>query len=272
MCGLDRHIREFYSVFSDETPSGNFHRVISLNSEPQVTWEEIVDKVPKLCKGWYELAHLSPADRLEFLCDYWLIRLPYHPDLKDFLVSFFNELDDIGVFVIQKKFEDPFTAELVYSRRGGNGFFRGSIGASEEDLAFLQKKFPNHFFPKEYFSFLQIHNGFSKTTDCTGIIPSHKIFETYLNFQEMIDALPPVETTRGELVDSKSLIPFYESFGMPFFQCFYGEWYPGEEMGNVYYSGLTNAISDIKDNLTGTENMAFATFTDWLMFYLEKVQ
>lgn len=269
---MDRHIREFYSVFSDETPSGNFHKVISLNHEPQLTWDEIVGKVPKLCKGWYELAHLSPADRLEFVCDYWLIRMPYHPKIKDFFVAFFNELDDIGVFVLQKKFDDPFTAELVYSRKGGNGFFRGSIGASEEQLDTLQKEIPDFFLPKDYLSFLQIHNGFSKTTDCTGIIPCEGVKETYLNFQEMINALQPVETTRGELVEPKSLIPFYESFGMPFFQCFYGEWYPGEEMGNVYYSGMTNTISDIKDNLTGTENMAFATFADWLMFYLENVQ
>lgn len=269
---MDRHIREFYSAFSDETPSGNFHKVISLNNEPQLSWEDLVKKVPNLCRGWFELAHLSSEDRIEFLCDYWLIRLPYHPKLKEFVVSFFKGLDDIGVFILQKKFDDPFYAELVYSCKDGNGFFRGMMGASEEQLLKLQKEIPNYFFPKDFLSFLQMHNGFSKATDCTGIIPSYEIKEVYLNFQEMVNSLETVETTRGDLVEPKALIPFYESFGMPFFQCFYGEWYPGEEMGNVYYSGLTNTISDIKDNLTGSENMGFTTFSDWLMFYLESVQ
>lgn len=269
---MDRHINEFYSVFSDETPSGHFHKVIALNDEPQITWQEIAQKIPALCKGWFELSRLSPADRLEFLCDYWLLRMPYHPELKDFLITFFNELDDIGVFVYQKKFDDPYRAELVYSCKGGNGFFRGTIGATEEQVMRMQKEFSSYFLPKDYLSFLQIHNGFSKTTDCTGVIPCSEIKETYLNFQEMINALHPIETTSGDLVEAKSLIPFYESFGMPFFQCFYGEWYPGEEMGNVYYSGVTNTISDVKGHLMGPENMSFPTFTDWLMFYLEKVQ
>jgi SMI1 / KNR4 family (SUKH-1) len=266
---LDRHIREYYSVFSDETPSGNFHQVIFLNDEPQLTWEQVAQTVPNICKGWFELSRLSPNDRLEFLRDYWMMRLPYHPNLKEFLDNFFNGLDDIGVFVVQKKIEDPFTAELVYSCKKGNGFFRGSIGATEVQINRTQKEFLSYFFPKDYLSFLQIHNGFSKTTDCTGIIPCQEVKETYLNFQEMIESLEPVETTEGNPVEPKALIPFYESFGMPFFQCFYGEWYPGEEMGNVYYSGLTNTISDTKENI---ENMAFSSFTDWLMFYLEIVQ
>jgi hypothetical protein len=69
----------------------------------------------------------------------------------------------------------------------------------------------------------------------------------------------------------KSLIPFYESFGQPFFQCFWGDWYPDQEMGNVYYSNATKKIlvSNKKDDCL--ETMAFETFTDWLVFYLEKL-
>lgn len=269
---MDRHIREYYSLFSDDTPSGNFYTIISLNDEPQISWEEVAKKVPRICKGWYELSRLSTADRLEFLCDYWMMRLPYHPKLKDFLITFFNDLDDIGVFIFQKKFDDPFKAELVYSCKGSKGFFRGSIGATEEQLMDLQKAFPQYIFPKDYTSFLQIHNGFSKTTDCTGVLPCEGLKETYLNFQEMLAEQQTISSTNGDAVEPKAIIPFYESFGMPFFQCFYGEWYPEQEMGNVYYSGVTNTISDVKDNISGSESMAFATFADWLIFYLEKVE
>ena len=59
---------------------------------------------------------------------------------------------------------------------------------------------------------------------------------------------------------------------MPFFQCFWLEWYPEDEMGNVYYSGVANTISDLAAKATSAENMAFPTFTDWLMFYLETIE
>jgi hypothetical protein len=80
-----------------------------------------------------------------------------------------------------------------------------------------------------------------------------------------------IKTSDGIEVDPKTLIPFYESFGMPFFQCFWTEWYPEEEMGNVYYSGVSKKILVAEDERPSEENMAFPTFLDWLMFYLERV-
>ncbi len=269
---MDRHIKEFYSPFSDETPSGNFHSVIALHDEPHFSWEEIAAKAPRMCKGWYELTKLSPRDRLEFLCDYWLTKLPYHPDFKDFLIKFFGSLDNIGVFLVQKQFDDPYTAELVYSCLGGTGFYRGVSGASEEEITKLQQAFPNYTFPQEYLKFLQIHNGFSKATDSTGLLPCQSLKETYLNFQERLSLQETVMTQSGKPVEPKALIPFYESFGMPYYQCFYGEWYPEQEMGNVYYSVESGAVSDMKGTDKSSERMAFPTFLDWLMFYMEPVE
>ena len=80
-----------------------------------------------------------------------------------------------------------------------------------------------------------------------------------------------VTNTKGELINPHSLIPFYESFGMPFYQCFYKDWYPETEMGNIYYSGNTNTISDVKNKDPSSEAMAFSTFSDWLIFYLETI-
>ena len=125
--------------------------------------------------------------------------------------------------------------------------------------------------PLDYLAFLQIHNGFSKVTD-SGITPSNLMKKKYNDFQNTLSLAEPVTTVKGDPVDALKLIPFYESFGMPFYQCFWGEWYPEEEMGNVYFSGQTNKISDTTGLDPSVDTMAFPTFADWLMFYLEIIE
>lgn len=273
---MDQHIKEFYCQYSDEKPRGNFHKVLSLNETPDYNWESVKKKVPGICKGWYELAHLSPKDRIEFYRDFWLMKLPYQPNTQKAVDNFFESLDDILIYITQKKFDDPHEAHLVYSLKDNSGFYSGSIPITEEELANLQGQFPSYIFPNDYKAFLQIHNGFCKTTDSTGIISSHLVRDSYLHLQKQISDAKNKEglrTTSGQAVsDPRALIPFYESFGMPFYQCFWGDWYPHEEMGNVYYSGEYNTISDISNPEKGPETLAFPTFTDWLMFYLEKVE
>jgi len=268
---MDSHVKEYYRAYSDETPQGHFHKVIALHDAPDIDWKEISKKVPNLNKGWYELAHLPVQDRIDFSRDYWLSKLPYHPNIQEFLNKFFESFDDIGVFIIQPKFEDPFEVHLVYSLKDDSGFFHGYPPATESEILSLQKEFPDFILPADYTAFLQIHNGFSKSTD-TGIIPAWKLLESFKNFQSLFERGEPLFTTKGDPVNPQALIPFYESFGMPFFQCFWEEWYPDQEMGNVYYSGLTNTISDYKSGDAPTESMAFPTFLDWLMFYLEKIE
>lgn len=268
---MDYHIKEYYCPSSDESPRGNFHKVIALHEAPDIDWESLTAKIPSLCRGWYELAHLSVKDRIEFTRDFWLSKLPYHLKFPDFLMNFFDSLDDIGVFITQQKFDDPLDAHLVYSLKGNSGFYSGSPPISEEGVAQLQREFSEYIFPDDYLAFLKIHDGFSKTTDCTGIIKSSNMYKTYEKFQEML-AQESLTTSQGAAVNPKTLIPFYESFGMPFFQCFWAEWYPENEMGNVYYSGTTKTISDVKTGDPSSESMAFPVFSDWLMFYLEQIK
>ena len=265
---MDHHIKEYYCQFNDNSPRGNFHKVISLN-DPHISWEIAIQHVPKLCKGWYELTRLSVQDRIDFTRDFWLSKLSYHANLDEFLTRFFASLDDIVVYLIQKKFDDPFEAHLVYSIKGDNGFFRGLLPALDHEIATMEKSFSGFTLPRDYLSFLQIHNGFCKTTDCTGLYPSHRMKENYLSFQELLEHEDALRTTQGKIVDPKKLIPFYESFGMPFYQCFWAEWYPEQEMGNVYYSGMARTISAVDDKQLDNESMAFKTFLDWLMFYME---
>lgn len=265
---MDHHVNDFYQASSEETRRGNFHEVIVLNEAPALTWEKAHQKAATLPKGWFELSHLKPEDRIEFTKDFWSAKLAFQPKLTDFLSKFFASLDDIGIFLVQKKFDDPFEPHLIYSIKSNGGFFKGLVPATEQSIVKLKNSFPNIIFPEDYIGFLQIHDGFSKTSD-TGIIPSGNLAKQYACFQQMIKGQDPLTTGNKEQVDPKSLIPFYQSFGMPFLQCFWGEWYPENEMGNVYYSGLTKTISTVKCRDPGMENMAFPSFADWLMFYME---
>jgi SMI1 / KNR4 family (SUKH-1) len=268
---MDHHLKDFYRQFSDEAPRGNFHSVIALHLSPDIPWNTIKAKVPDLCKGWYELAHLDTKDRIEFSRDFWLAKLPYRQGLNESINRFFSSLDDIGIFLTQKKFEDPYEASLVYSIKDNGGFFRGAPPASEKQLVDLQKFFSDFILPIDYLAFLQIHNGYCKATDCTGITPSEDMPAAYEALQESMMKREML-TSKNSMVDPKTLIPFYESFGMPFYQCFWSDWYPEEEMGNVYYSGIDHTISDVFSGKSSMEIMAFPTFTDWLMFYLERFE
>jgi hypothetical protein len=269
---MDHHLKDFYREFSDEAPRGNFHSVIPLHKSPDLQWKRLLEKVPNLCRGWFELAHLSLTDRIEFTRDFWLAKLPYRPGFDVAIHRFFASLDDIGVYLVQKKFEDPYEANLVYSIKNNGGFFRGALPASEKSLVELQKAFPDHILPNDYMAFLQIHNGFCKATDCTGILAAESVPESTEILRMLIQQNDPMMTSQDKIIDPKTLIPFYESFGMPFYQCFWTEWYPEQEMGNVYYSGVENTISDVFRGILGSEIMAYPTFIDWLMFYLERVE
>lgn len=269
---MDLHALEYFSAYAEPGPRGHFHKVTALHEDPLLDWTQVSRMVPGICRGWYELARLNVKDRIEFTRDFWLAKLPYQPDVHQFFMKFFDSLDDVGVFLTQKMSEEPFVAHLVYSLADNNGFFHGCSPAKEEDLVDLQKEFTDYILPNDYLSFLQIHNGFAKLTD-TGVFPSTKIKERFDLFQKILrEGDVPITTMKGVPLNPASLIPFYESFGMPFFQCFWGEWYPEQEMGNVYYSCEERKISTCESKEQCGETLAFQTFMGWLMFYLEKIE
>lgn len=265
---MDSHIRNFYCARSDEFPHGNFHDVIVLHEKPELSWSDLQKKAPKLIRGWYELAQLSAKDRLEFTQEFWFSKIPFHLPAIDSLNRFFAQLEDISIFLVQHTFDSPYEPQMVYSCKDGKCFFRGLSPATEESISTLKEAFPQLIFPTDYLAFLQIHDGFSKTTD-TGITNSQMMKASYDQFQGYIAAKNEMIMGDNNPVDPLTLVPFYESFGMPFFQCFWLEWYPEDEMGNVYYSGKSNAISSLASKDPSIENMAFKTFADWLVFYLE---
>ncbi len=267
---MDQHALEYFSVYSDESSHGHFHTVIPLHDNPSIDWTDLKKKSPDLCRGWFELSKLSQKDRIEFTHDYWLSKLPYRPNLKESLDDFFSQLDDIGIFITQQKYDDHFCSTMAYSLRNNGGFFHGNAPAKEQEILALQSDFLDSMLPIDFINFLQIHNGFAKFTD-TGITNTFEMYSDYLKFQMSFDQGGPIPLFKGEPVNPKELIPFYKSFGMPFYQCFWKEWYPDQEMGNVYYSLKARTIPDYILMGVGSETMAFETYTDWLMFYLEKV-
>ena len=68
------------------------------------------------------------------------------------------------------------------------------------------------------------------------------------------------------------LIPFYCSFGRKNYQCFYLKWVPLNQVGNVWYSPGRGKIAELGGMETWVEHLAFPTFLDWLMFYLETLE
>jgi hypothetical protein len=265
---MNSHVRRFYRKYTDEeTPIRFYHEVIALHENPRISWEEIKRKVPSLPKAWYELALLVPKDRLDFVREFWLSTLPFVSHIHAFLDNFFNKLDDIGIYLIQPRFDSPFECEIVYSLRDDTSFFHG-FPPAEESLENLQREF-NDVLPKDYMTFLKIHDGFSKHSD-TGFIKSRNLRSVYENLQEKIQ--DDIIYSGKQAIEARDLIPFYESFGEPSFQCFYLNWTPVNSIGNVFYSMAEGKISDVHDPNSWNENLAFPTFLDWLVFYLEGIE
>jgi hypothetical protein len=166
---------------------------------------------------------------------------------------------------------------MVYSMKDNGSFFHGGPPLEEKETLQLQEDFQvgiapeNNLLPLDYLAFLQIHDGFCKYTD-TGLILSTELLESYNTLQRILLEKDPLFSEKGVEVNPRSLIPFYESFGLQAYQCFWGDWYAEQEMGNVYYSSAEQTLSKVGKKDDWVENLVFPTFLDWLAFYLEAVE
>lgn len=256
-------VDDFYRKKKKEEPS--FHAAIFL-AESQESWEEASQKTPDLMRGWFELSRLPTADRIEFVRDFWQSSLPFHPSFHPYLADFFAKLDDVGVVLSQAKENSPWAVEMVYSLNDNRSFFRGLPPCDEMGLEELKSSVP-YSLPRDYLAFLRIHNGFGKLSEMgfleAGQLPAAKerLVEQILNSEQVL-------RINDKIIDPGSLIPFYEA-GLGSYQCFCTDWYPGNEMGNVYLSGIDYTISNYLDRKGWADQLAFPTFLEWLAFYLE---
>ena len=257
---MNRLVQEFYQAQGKTRSESPFVAVLAL-AECQKSWAELQKLSPSLPRGYFELSRLSAEDRISFTRDFWLNLLPYHPRSHAKLLDFFAELDDVGPFLCQVKKGGEWKAEMVYSLRGDRSFFRGRPPCNSKGIEELIQEM-NHSLPRDYLSFFRIHNGFGKLSEW-GLLSVDEILDKKRELEALL-----VKTDRFR-VDPSSLIPFYESPLGASWQCFYADWYPGSEMGNVYLSGIDYTISDYTDRKEWADQFAFPTFLEWLTTFLE---
>jgi len=262
---------EFYEkAVKDGAEESTFSKVVYLDEHTELSFDDVKNMCPEFPKGWYELRRLSAKDKIDFVQEYWKLSLAFVPNFNSFITAFFSTFDDIGIFLFEYPYEDKYTAEMVYSSADNRSFFRGSIGASRETIHQFAYQF-NNTLPSDYLSFLKVHNGFAKGSD-QGILPTFAVQERSQQLHEYMMNRSNLATCRGKPVEPNSLIPFYDSHGIGDFQCFYLDWRPGMDAGNVYYSSSDNTISDYTSIKNLSEQLAFSSFFDWLIFYLEEFE
>ena len=239
------------------TGDGGYQTAISLQEETQLSWEKAQEMAPNLPKGWWELSQLDSGVKLEFIRDYWFNALPYLPHVYHFLDTFFAGIQEVGVYLAQKREKGPF--EVLFAYRLSDRIYLGGPPLLEKEIGRFKRSI-NYPLPDDYLNFFRIHNGFAKGGD-SGVITSGALEQQRKWFMQAQEGF-----TLGEKdVDPALLLPFYRSFGLDIYQCFYKDWYPDGEVGNVLCSLSDRTISSWKED----ETLAFPTFLDWLTFYLE---
>ncbi len=186
--------------------------------------------------------------------------------MHEIFSNFFDNFEDISIVLIGSE-DGEGEAEMVYSLQENRSFFRGRPPCDEISVSAFLKEI-GCLLPRDYLSFLRIHNGFGKLSEL-GILQVDQIPETKKHLLDKIFRSERILTSGKQAVDPEAFIPFYESFGLDSYQGFFADWYPGSEMGNVYLSGIDYTISDYMDRKGWAEHLAFPTFLEWLAFYLE---
>ncbi len=253
--------QKYYQPFGES----DIQEVIVLSDQTHLDWLEISQKVPDLPRSWFELSRISVEERIEFISDLWLDRLPFHPLFHFHLSRFFSTLDDIAILVVKKDF--AYFVEMVYSLSNNSSFFRGFPPATEEDVRVFKNEIGQSL-PPDYLSFLRLHNGFGKLGE-VGILSIEDVARACEDVQHIVTNPDRLILCKGQGIDPTSLIPFYEDYGLNSFQCFFSDWYPGVGMGNVYLSGVNYTLSNIEEQTLWTEQLAFTSFLEWLTIYLE---
>lgn len=254
-------VKKYYEIGGES----DVQEVIFLNEQKTIDWSKISQKVPDLPRGWFELSRISTEDRIEFVSDLWLDRLPFNPVTHPLINQFFSKLDEISILIVKRDFE--YVSEMVYSFKDNSSFFRGLPPATEEDLKVFRNEL-KLILPYDFLAFTRLHNGFGKLSE-PGVLPIEEIESARREVRRLLTNGDKLITWNGHVIDPESLIPFYEDYGLNSYQCFFSDWYPNSEMGNVYLSGINYTVSDTIDRNSWVEQLAFTSFLEWLTVFLE---
>lgn len=233
------------------------NEVTLFHEERELQWEEAVKLCPRLTKGWFELSKLEGAIRLEFIRDYWINSLPYFPHVYAFFDRFFSQVQEVGIVGVKG------VPSMYYALE--SAFFIGGLPLIDVEIEKIKGEI-DYPLPKDYLQFFRVHNGFSKGED-TGVFPSYAL----LDEAEKVQAREQVIKCGLDIIDPHELFPFYRSFGLDVYQCFNKSWYVDGQVGNVLCSLAEGTMSNYKTREKGREYLAFPSFLDWLIFYLEDV-
>jgi hypothetical protein len=243
----------------------NFEKVIFLNEASNLGWNDIVKMIPDFSRGWFELSRISVENRIHFTYDFWLDRLPFHVNVYPALDSFFGKLGDVGVVLVYA--QEMWSSELIYSFHDNSSFFRGLPGASLPDLEEMKVGF-GFSWPRDYLSFMKMHNGFGHLSEM-GLLKLEDLARAKRDLTHLVLKSDRIIKSGAVSIDPGALYPFYEVYGLSSFQCFYRDWYPTSEMGNIYFSGMDYKVSDTQQEKYWSDQLAFPTFLEWLVYYLE---
>lgn len=253
--------KKYYEVGGES----DIQEVIFLSEQKALDWKEVSEKVSDMPRGWFELSRVSKEDRIEFISTIWENKLPFHPMIHARMRRFFSRLDDVAIVIVKREFS--YFAEMVYSIGDNSSFFRGLPPLIEEDVRMFTSELGVRL-PSDYLSFLKVHNGFGKLSE-PGILRVEEIYRAREDVRKILMNGDKEIRWKGHVIDPEALIPFYEDYGFNSFQCFFSDWYPNSEMGNVYLSGINYTVSDIADRNIWADQLAFASFMEWLAMYLE---
>ncbi|MCB1115248.1 MAG: SMI1/KNR4 family protein [Chlamydiia bacterium] len=228
--------------------------IIFLSEMPELSFEERKAKVPRVTKGWHELCQIPHNVRFELIRDYWFNSLPNVLTFRAFIDRFFSQVDHVGVIA------STSGLFMTYTLKDKPECFFGCPPLVDDEIAALKKEidFP---LPEDYALFFRVHNGFFKGGD-TGLHSADRLLKERERFKTLGKHL----TLGKETASTELLLPFYRSFDLDVYQCFYKEWHPDQGMGNVLCNLKEGALSD-----PNTDPRAFPTFLEWLTFYMEKV-
>ena len=246
----------------------NFEEVLVLSEGPKKNWSDIEQLAPSLPRGWFELSRIPSEDRVEFSCSFWLKRLPFNPKAYAAISEFFSALDDVGVVLAKNK--ESWSPQLVYSLMDNSCFFRGLPPATEAQVEELKSEL-DFAFPSDWVAFTKIHNGFGKLSELN-LLKIEEIPAVRRKVMEMVLKAPRIVRSGERAIDPSSLVPFFEASGLSSFQCFYADWYPEHEMGNVYFSGIDYTVSDANRERPSADGGGFSSFLEWLASYLEGME
>lgn len=241
-----------------------FNKILKVN-DSQISWEDLKQEIPYFPRGWFELAHLSTKDRIEFTQAFWLSKfkkLDIQKGILDKLFQFFESIEEIVVMASRELEDVSYDVHMLYQLKNQT-VLHGYPPVDEEEVLQLQKMFSYMALPMDYLAFFSIHNGFSKFVD-TGVISTYDLAKMRAIFENSFHE--EWILVGHHLLSIKQLFPFYGGVELEEFQCFFPSWLSDEKkMQNISVYLAPEITLEV---LNQTEIKKFSTFLHWLLNYM----